>query len=112
MIEPNPESQARSPDVPTADPDPTKSLDPAGQASTDLEALKAFPVTRADQTSPCKGPRGKFTILRRHAVGGLGQVSLARDDSLGRQVALKEIRPDRLHDPALRQRFITEAEIT
>jgi serine/threonine-protein kinase len=37
---------------------------------------------------------------------------VARDDRLRRQVALKEIRPDRLHDASLRQRFITEAEIT
>jgi serine/threonine-protein kinase len=55
---------------------------------------------------------GRFTILRLHAKGGLGQVSVARDESLRRQVAVKELRPDRRNDPTLRQRFLTEAEIT
>ncbi len=56
--------------------------------------------------------RGRFTILKEHAKGGLGKVSLARDDKLRRQVALKEIRPEHGDDPYLRQRFLTEAEIT
>jgi serine/threonine protein kinase/DNA-binding SARP family transcriptional activator len=56
--------------------------------------------------------RGRFTILKPHALGGLGQVSLARDDKLGRQVALKEIRPDRLGSAHLQRRFLTEAGIT
>jgi tetratricopeptide (TPR) repeat protein len=55
--------------------------------------------------------RGRFIILRLHAKGGLGQVSLARDEKLRRQVALKEIRPDRL-DADARRRFLNEAEIT
>jgi serine/threonine-protein kinase len=58
------------------------------------------------------GSRGRFTVLRVHAKGGLGQVSLARDLALRRDVALKEIRPDRLAEPSFRQRFLNEAEIT
>jgi serine/threonine protein kinase len=54
----------------------------------------------------------RFTILRLHAQGGMGQVSLARDEKLKRPVALKEIRPDRRDNASLRQRFLTEAEIT
>jgi serine/threonine-protein kinase len=56
--------------------------------------------------------RGRFTILERHARGGLGQVSLARDEDLGRQVALKEIRPEFVHSNYARERFLQEAEIT
>ncbi len=56
--------------------------------------------------------RGRFTIVRPHAQGGLGQVSIAHDEKLRRQVALKEIRAERAGDPYLRQRFVTEAEIT
>jgi WD40 repeat protein/tRNA A-37 threonylcarbamoyl transferase component Bud32 len=55
---------------------------------------------------------GRFTILREHARGGLGQVSLARDEKLKREVALKEILPDKRDNAYLRQRFLNEAEIT
>lgn len=54
----------------------------------------------------------RFTRLRRHADGGLGRVYLARDEQLGRQVALKEILPQRADDPTVRYRFLKEAEIT
>lgn len=54
----------------------------------------------------------RFRIVRRHAQGGLGTVSVAFDAQLQRQVALKEMRHDRRADPALRQRFVNEAEIT
>jgi serine/threonine-protein kinase len=56
------------------------------------------------------GPR--YRIIRPHARGGLGQVSVARDEQLCREVALKEIRPERGDDPQLRRRFLAEAEIT
>jgi formylglycine-generating enzyme required for sulfatase activity len=56
--------------------------------------------------------RGRFTPLRQHAQGGLGTVSVAFDETLRRQVALKEIRPDRRGSAQLRQRFLAEAEIT
>jgi WD40 repeat protein/tRNA A-37 threonylcarbamoyl transferase component Bud32 len=54
----------------------------------------------------------RFTFLRPHAVGGLGQVSVALDGELHREVALKEIRPEHADDPASRARFLLEAEIT
>ena len=53
----------------------------------------------------------RYTVVRPHAKGGLGQVSVARDAKLRRQVALKEIRPDRRSAEA-RRRFLAEAEIT
>jgi serine/threonine-protein kinase len=62
--------------------------------------------------SPRRHTGGRFTLLRRHAQGGLGQVSLAEDKDLRRPVAVKEIRAEWADDAVARQRFIREAEIT
>jgi len=56
--------------------------------------------------------RSHYTLSRVHSKGGLGRVWLARDKRLHREVALKEIRPDKpMSDLSLR-RFVREAQIT
>lgn len=59
-----------------------------------------------------EGESSRFRIVRPHARGGLGQVSLAQDQQLAREVALKELQDRFADDPDTRNRFTREAEIT
>ena len=53
-----------------------------------------------------------FAIIRQHARGGLGVVSLARDIHIKREVALKQILPQHVDNAVLKRRFMYEAQIT
>jgi len=55
---------------------------------------------------------GRFRVLELHGKGGLGQVMVARDEQLGRTVAVKEIQPRYADEPTSQERFVLEAEIT
>ena len=54
----------------------------------------------------------RFHVRKRHAQGGLGDVFIAHDRQLDRDVALKRIKPELAEDEGSRNRFIREAEIT
>src|SRR5579871_2656491 len=54
---------------------------------------------------------GRYRALRFYRKGGLGEVFIARDEELGREVALKRIRGDRAADETSRARFLAEAEL-
>jgi serine/threonine-protein kinase len=62
-------------------------------------------------STPC-GNESRYGRLRLHAAGGIGQVWLAEDHDLGRQVALKELKPETAPFPAMVTRFLDEARIT
>jgi serine/threonine-protein kinase len=67
-----------------------------------------------DQSVPA-GPSpgaGRFQPIRMHAKGGIGQVWVARDGELQREVALKVIQDRFVGRPDQRARFLLEAEVT
>ncbi|MEP2308054.1 serine/threonine-protein kinase, partial [Rhodopirellula bahusiensis] len=54
----------------------------------------------------------RFQILSRHDEGGLGEVLVAHDRQLDREVAIKQIRPQWNGHEEANARFLREAEIT
>ncbi len=53
---------------------------------------------------------GHYKILRRLGAGGMGEVYLAEDTTLGRRVALKVLLAEIAHDQARIRRFVQEAK--
>ena len=74
--------------------------------STLRESTDVVPTGRSGPAHP------RFRVLRRHAKGGLGEVLVAEDTELNRNVALKQIREDLADDEVSRTRFVMEAEVT
>jgi serine/threonine protein kinase/formylglycine-generating enzyme required for sulfatase activity len=67
--------------------------------------------TRTDPP-PTFGSGIRYRKVRPHAKGGLGEVFVAFDAELNREVALKEIQTRYADDPQSRARFLLEAEVT
>jgi tetratricopeptide (TPR) repeat protein/tRNA A-37 threonylcarbamoyl transferase component Bud32 len=72
------------------------------------------PEQHAAAPAPAGRPPGRerYTLIQLHAQGGIGRVWLARDEDLGREVAVKELRPDFADAPAVVARFLEEARVT
>jgi serine/threonine-protein kinase len=76
------------------------SLGPANVHASDLPTIDALPAA------------GRYRVLRPHAKGGLGEVFVAEDTELHRNIALKQIQRHHADDRSSRGRFLLEAEIT
>jgi serine/threonine-protein kinase len=67
---------------------------------------------RSGPSNPFASTEMRYRLVRFHAAGGRGQVSVALDKELNREIALKEIQERYADDDASRSRFLFEAEVT
>jgi WD40 repeat protein/serine/threonine protein kinase len=69
-------------------------------------------ATAEDSQAGPEQVENRYQLVRPHASGAIGHVWVARDAELGRDVALKELKPERAADPAMIARFLHEARVT
>src|SRR5262249_13676406 len=86
-----------------------RALRTGDEASTPGGARRAGDMPRAGETVVAQA---QFRVTRLHARGGLGEVYVAADEQMGRDVALKGLQPPRAGAAASRRRCLREARLT
>ncbi|MFO0968416.1 MAG: serine/threonine-protein kinase [Gemmataceae bacterium] len=84
---------------------------PQASAPTEVEKFRGLFEPPSVET-PSAVPAERYQRLTKHATGGLGQIWIARDNHIGRDVALKELKQETVQHGSLRRRFVEEARIT
>lgn len=84
------------------------------------DPLKTLPIDRVsddprdagidDLSQPTHASR--WTLLNQLTSGGIGEIWIARDELLGRQVAVKRLKRQTATKPSIQRRFLHEARIT
>jgi serine/threonine-protein kinase len=90
--------------------DLSSTIDYAPNAAEETE--KAPDATMPETADATRVGGTRFRLLNFHARGGLGEVWVARDVELNREVALKRIQEKHADHPQSRTRFLHEAEVT
>jgi serine/threonine protein kinase len=85
---------------------------PSAAPTAATRFLEAAPGGACPPRAETLAADARFQVLRFHARGGLGEVHVARDEELRREVALKRLQPVHARNPKSRRRFLREAEIT
>jgi PAS domain S-box-containing protein len=88
------------------DPEQTLLAEPP-TATVDVHDPKAAVHDPGDQLKS-----SRLSLRFVHGAGGIGRVWMARDRAIGRDIALKELRPERLSNEVQRARFLREVQIT
>ncbi len=78
---------------------------------------QALPTSATQPATPKRslnGPRAedRYRLLDNFAHGGLGNIWRAKDTSIHREIAFKELLPKALRNPVVIERFLEEAQIT
>src|SRR6185503_15253391 len=69
------------------------------------------PIAPPEDALAASEPGARYTERAVLGVGGIGKVVLAHDARVGRDVAVKQLRPDRELAPEERSRFLREAQV-